>query len=214
MGNPHTKVEISFKTQIIEPVPIYFAYTQLMMWDILIASPYFYDLNYDPLFFYRFSINKDKTQYLDFIPIEHESNGRGSDTERSWDRVALMYHFSQKVAATDGPMFNASIKAWLPFGKGINNKNILEYRGVWQLEMGLSNFMGKHFDFNDLSLRLYPGGKSYTNPTRGGQELTYRLQAKSFKFLPLFILQLFHGYGESLQDYSRSIWAVRAGLGF
>src|SRR5271156_48142 len=86
MGNPYTKIELSFKTQIVSNVPIYFGYTQLMLWDLFIPSPYFYDLNYNPLVWYRFNINESSQQLVDFIPFEHESNGKGGTLERSWNR--------------------------------------------------------------------------------------------------------------------------------
>jgi len=79
----------------------------------------------------------------------------------------------------------------------------------------LSNFLGDFYDVDDLIFRLYPGGPSNVDPTRGGQELTWRVRARFRKeVLPVMVFQVFHGYAESLLDYRHSYWAWRAGIGF
>ena len=218
VGTPHTKIQLSFKTQIASKWPIYFAYTQLMLWNLFINSPFFYDINYNPSFFYRMNINSDKKQWLDLIPWEHESNGRGGETERSWNLTAIVYHFRFKLwnnsLGTAPSALSANIKAWVPYVLNGNNKNLARHRGVWQIDLGLSNILGHNFDFADLVLRAYPGGKSLINPLQGAQELTFRAKLKDSSFLPLFVFQIFHGYAESLLDYSKINWGVRLGLGF
>ena len=48
MGTPYTKIEFSFKADVIRSVPLYFGYTQLMFWELFVQSPYFYDIDYNP----------------------------------------------------------------------------------------------------------------------------------------------------------------------
>jgi outer membrane phospholipase A len=212
MGNPYTKVQFSFKTQIVSSIPMYFGYTQLMFWDLFIPSPYFQDISYNPLVFYRYSINQSKEQWVDLIPFEHESNGRGGADERSWDRVGAAYHVMDQMG--ERAKVYAGFKAWVPIYYNPNNTDLAQYRGVWELEFALSDFLGNFFEFDDITLRLYPGGDSYTNPFHGGQELTFRTKTVYRKFLPLFVAQIFHGYGESLIDYQDERWGFRAGVGF
>ncbi|MDR3607166.1 MAG: phospholipase A [Oligoflexia bacterium] len=212
MGHPYTKIEISFKTQIVRDVPVYFAYTQLMMWDTFNPSPYFYDINYNPLAFYRFHFNTGNEQWLDVIPFEHESNGRGGALERSWNRTGLDYHIRQSLNTKTALYWD--FKIWAPYYYNPNNPDLAQYRGLWELNLSLSQFMGDFFEFDDLIFRLYPGGESLTNPLHGGQELTLRLKAKFRRFLPLVIMQVFHGYAEDLLDYQDDRWGIRAGLGF
>ncbi|MGK5084369.1 phospholipase A [Bdellovibrionota bacterium FG-1] len=95
------------------------------------------------------------------------------------------------------------------------NPDLAEYRGLWEINLTLTDFLGGFFsDRAELSLRLYPGGQSNLNPLHGGQELTFRAKTAPKVFLPLFVVQLFHGYGEGLLDYQMSRWGLRAGIGF
>ena len=211
-GTSYTKIELSFKTQLVKTIPVYFGYTQLMMWDLFIKSPYFYDVNYNPLVWYRINFEGDSVRWVDLIPYEHESNGKGGSLERSWNRVGAAYH--EKFSLGGHTKLYADFKAWIPFAGNSNNTDIVQYRGVWELQLTLSKFLGPFFEFNDLGFRLYPGGASYTNPLHGGQELNLRLRGGGRGFLPLSVVQIFHGYGEYLQDYQHSQWGIRAGIGF
>jgi phospholipase A1/A2 len=185
---------------------------ELMLWDLFIPSPYFYDINCNPLVWYRFNLNDSTQQLIDFTPIEHESNGKGGSLERSWNRVGLAYH--QRETIGDRMKLYWDFKAWVPVYENPNNPNLAQFRGVWELNLTLSDFLGPFFDFDDLIFRLYPGGASLTNPLHGGQELTLRLRSVHRTFLPLVVGQIFHGYGEYLQDYQFEHWGFRAGLGF
>jgi phospholipase A1 len=211
-GTSYTKIELSFKTQIVKSVPVYFGYTQLMMWDLFIHSPYFYDINYNPLVWYRLNLEGDANHWVDLIPYEHESNGKGGDLERTWNRVGAAYH--DRFSLGDHTKLYLDFKAWIPFAGGSHNTDIAEYRGVWELDLTLSKFLSPYFDFDDVTFRLYPGGETYTNPLHGGQELTFRLRGGHREFLPLSVVQIFHGYGEYMQDYQVSQWGIRAGIGF
>jgi outer membrane phospholipase A len=211
-GDPYSKIQFSFQTQILADLPVYFAYTQLMLWDFFIPSAYMYDVNYDPLAWYRLNFNTRNKQWLDLIPFEHESNGKGGDGERSWDRTAVSYHLTSTVA--DDVKFYTEFKVWVPLRYNKNNNDLAQYRGVWELNLAISQLATPHFPANDLTLRIYPGGKSLTDPTHGGQELTLRVRSSSGKFLPYGVFQVFHGYGEFLQDYNLDRWGLRAGIGF
>jgi phospholipase A1 len=212
MGSPYTKIQLSFDAQIVRDVPIYFGYTQLMMWDLFINSPLFYDINYNPLVFYRVSLNTERKEWIDLIPWEHESNGKGGDEERAWDRVGAAFNMKTRAGSRSSLYWN--FKAWVPIQFNPNNPTLDQYRGVWELNLMLSDFLGEFFELNDLTLRLYPGGSSLTNPIRGGQELTLRLKVSHGPILPLVVFQVFHGYGEDLLDYTNDRWGIRAGLGF
>ena len=76
MGRPHTKIQISFKIGLIQRVPIYLGYTQLLIGDLFVADPGFRDVNYNPEIFYRLSLPL-ADHWIDFSPYEHESNGKG-----------------------------------------------------------------------------------------------------------------------------------------
>jgi phospholipase A1 len=179
---------------------------------LFIASPYFYDINYNPEVFYRWAIPHQEDDWLDLGFYEHESNGKGGELERSWDRVYLRFHSRTTLGERSKLVWD--IKAWAPIHYHVLSQDLAEYRGLWELNLTLADFLGPFFERGDLTLRVYPGGQSNLNPLHGGQELTLRTKSVPRAFLPMVVLQLFHGYGESLLDYQMSRWGVRAGLGF
>jgi phospholipase A1/A2 len=211
IGQPETKIQGSMKVSLIQDQNLYFGYTQLMMWEMIRSSPYFSDLNYNPEFFYRFHIGGGKTQWVDFGPFEHESNGAGGVNERSWNRTYVRYHDEWSLGRR--AKLRAEVKAWVPYSMNASNRNLPNYRGLWEGNAILSDFKGDYV-VEDLIFRFYAGGPSNVDPTRGGQELTLRIKSASRKLLPVMMLQVFHGYAESLADYRHSYWAYRAGVGF
>jgi len=213
MGQPDTKIELSLKIPLVQGQNLYFGYTQLMKWELFRNDPYFADLNYNPEVFYRFPLGDGATRWLDVGPFEHESNGKGGAEERSWNRTYARYHDEWPLG---GPtILRAELKAWVPYSYNPSNRNLADYRGLYETNVILSNFLGSWYDVDDLIFRLYPGGPSEVDPTHGGQELTLRVRA-SFrkKLLPVMVFQVFHGFAESMLDYRHSYWAWRAGIGF
>jgi outer membrane phospholipase A len=211
LGSVNTKIELSFKGQLVEQVPLFFGYTQLMFWDLFKDSSPFSDINYNPEVFYRGIFFQDTRRWIDFGLFEHESNGKGGDDSRSWDRAYLRYSDQWKL----GERFtlNASAKAWVPYAT-IDNSDIAKYRGLAEFTVSFSGFLGRFFERDDLIFRFYLGGATYINPLQGGQELTFRVKSAPRKFLPLTVIQLFHGYGENLLNYRDNRTALRAGIGF
>ncbi len=212
LGKPYTKVQFGFKAPMIQGVPLYFGYTQLMMWHIAVRSPYFYDINYNPEIFYRIAIGEGSTQWIDLGPFEHESNGTGGERERSWNRSSIRYHSQYRLG--ERARLSVEVKAWIPWILKEKNSEITRYRGSGEVTLILSDFLGRFFEVGDLIFRLYPGGASTVNPLQGGQELTFRCRTGFHAVLPLFVGQVFHGVGESLYDLTESRWGLRAGFGF
>jgi len=167
---PITKVQLSFKVQILRNVPLHFGFTQLMMWDLFKESAPFHDLNYNPELFYRFAISDEKKRSLD-VGLEHESNGKLEPDSRSWNRTYLRY--TQGNTGKDRNWW-WSLKVWYPFSVDDSTRKLLEHRGVWELQIAGSNLFKSVFEVNELILRVYAGGRSRVNLGLGGQELTYR----------------------------------------
>ena len=209
-GKPDTKIQISFKTQPINKLDLYFAYSQLMMWDVLEPSAPFRDLNYNPDLFYRIHIKKESNRWIDLGIYEHESNGRDGVNSRSWNRAYVLFHSTQKGEH----QILWSIKSWFPYGYKNSNRNLLRYRGLWEIQVAVSNIFSSFWGDNEINLRLYPGGKSHLNPGAGGQELLFISKTKMTAFAPNFIVGIFHGYAENLLDYDKDRWGIRAGLSF
>ncbi|MBS1961808.1 MAG: phospholipase A [Bdellovibrionales bacterium] len=206
LGKPITKVQISFQIQVVRDVPVYFGYTQLMMWDLFKDSAPFRDINYNPELFYRFPFGVR-------AGFEHESNGKAGPDSRAWNRVSFRYGESRQ---RDGQTWWWwSLKASIPYGMGDEpSRQIPRYRGIWEAQIGLTDLFSDFFDVNEIFLRVYGGGRSKVNPLQGGQELTYREKTTARKvLLPLYV-QIFHGYGENLLDADENRWGLRAGFGF
>ena len=208
----NAKIELSFKSQIIGDTPIYFGYTQAMIWQVFANIPYFSDINYNPELFYRFKLGNVQAHSLDVIIFNHESNGEGSVSEKSWNRSGLKYQWVTEFH--DYAKIYWSLSAWLPYLYAKYNPDIIKYRGLGELTITLTQFIGKGWDQNDLTLRLFLGGSSRINPLEGGQEITVRLKAHDRAFLPLFVAQVFHGYGETMNTMTEDVLGFRAGIGF
>jgi outer membrane phospholipase A len=213
LGEPNTKAQISFKVHAFRGLPLYFGYTQLIIWDLFKESAPIRDVNFDPEIFYRLNIARDESgaKDLDLIFYEHESNGRDGPASRSWNRAGVRY-----IDTLRGPDQRLwwSLKAWLTYGTETKDEDIRKRRGIWEAELGLSNLFERLFDVNELVLRIYGGGRSRVNPVQGGQELTYREKVSSRKLLLPLYFQIFHGYGENLLDAGERRWGFRAGVGF
>src|SRR5690606_36652848 len=85
-GNPSTKIQLSFRTELSNSFPLNFAYTQLVFWELGKDSKPFLDATYNPEFFYRWKINGDRWNTIDFGLWEHNSNGKGGLASRSYDQ--------------------------------------------------------------------------------------------------------------------------------
>ncbi len=212
-GNPDTKIQLSFKAKILRSFELYFGYTQVMMWQLFKKSSPMRALNYNPEFFYRIPLSeKNSEQWIDLGIIEHESNGIGGPNSRSWNRSSVRYHSS--VTFTEEARLLWSIKAWVPYLSDSSSKDLMLYRGLFELNLEFSNIMGGFMKPGDIILRLYPGGKSFVNPLQGGQEITFRVKTRWQELLLPLMIQVFHGYAESLVGYKDEIFATRVGIGF
>ncbi len=211
LGAPQAKGQISVKAKVFHSADIYLAYTQKVFWDLFDKSSPFRDVNYNPSVQYRFRWNKVPDQFLDFIPYEHESNGRAGAASRSWDRSAVRFQIS--TASKEKLNLLGSLKIWVPYNLEMTNADLAEYRGVYEFSFTLLNFMGKYFNPAELVFRFYPGGKFYVNPFAGGRELTLSFKGDSTAFLAKAVFQVFQGYAENMLEYDRSLWGIRAGIG-
>lgn len=211
LGKPITKVQVSFSVALFRELPLHFGYSQLMMWDLFRPSAPFRDVNYNPDLFYRLSLSEEAGRTLDVGVVEHESNGRAGVESRSWNRTYLRY--TQGKTGKDRK-WSWTVKIWYPYVIEDPTANLLEHRGVWEIQIAGSTLFQSLFEVNELVLRIYGGGKSRLNPARGGQELTYREKSSSRALLLPLYFQIFHGYGENLLDAGENRWGFRAGIGF
>jgi phospholipase A1 len=200
------KFQISFKVLLWEKMfwgngDLFFAYTQLSFWQLYdkeMSSP-FRETNYEPEIFLKFDTDFNVlglTNRLITIGFDHESNGRGGDLSRSWNRIFAVF-------AADHGNFVIALKPWYRIPEDDDdddNPNIEKYMGYGEL---LGAYRLKKHVFS-LMLR-----NNLRRSNKGAVEVgwSYGLTTN----LRLYA-QYFNGYGESLVDYDHSVNRIGIGV--
>ncbi|SEM70390.1 phospholipase A [Halomonas caseinilytica] len=180
---------------------LYFGYTQRSWWQAYNtdASSPFRETNYEPEIFADFDNDwtiAGWTNIHNRLSLNHQSNGRSGEMSRSWNRVILTSTFVNDAWAVSLAPF------WrVPESEDDDdNPDIEHFVGYGDVTVARRLF-GDH----EASL-MWRG-----NPSSGnmGAQFDYSW--------PLFgkvrgHIQYYHGYGDSLIDYDRSVH--RLGLGF
>lgn len=171
------------------------AYTQLFFWQVYASSQYFRETNYEPELFLSKKISDN--QQLDF-GVDHQSNGRGGDLERSWNRAYINYTFS-------GANWMVAVRPWVPIfrrqSSDIHNPDIYRY-------MGYGWVIGA-YKFHNQTLSLMLRNNVESGFSRGAEELNWSVPIHGR--VNLFV-QVFSGYGQSLIEYNHYTNAI--GVGF
>ena len=178
---------------------LYLFYTQKVFWNVLENSMPMTDLNFNP----GIGLAKPlfvKNRFIGklFFLIEHESNGKDGDASRSWNKVSLGANIMVD------PNLVVHGKVWLPIVDGMNNKDILDYSGIYQV--GLQLFSNNRRFGGSCVLVKRRGWRLSYNTTL---ELFWRVWKRDNQFL---FLQYYNGYGEGLLDYNRYHSQLRIGL--
>ena len=202
--NTNIKFQISIAQRLTKTVLpwdtyLYLFYTQKCFWNVLENSMPMTDLNFNP------GIGLTKPLYvkdrfigkLTFM-IEHESNGRDSIQSRSWNKISL----ASNIWVDRSLMVHG--KVWIPIIDGMNNKDILNYCGIYQVGVQvlspnqrfsgsviLTKRLGKFFNYNTVI------------------ELSYRFLKRDNQY---FFLQYYNGYGEGLLDFKQFHNQIRVGI--
>lgn len=178
---------------------LYLFYTQKVFWNVLEESLPMTDLNFNP----GIGIAKPlfvKNRYIGKLTfqIEHESNGRDSIQSRSWNRIT----FGANIIVDA----NLSVhgKVWIPIIDGQNNKDILDYCGIYQVGTSyLSN--SKRWAASLVLVKRRGFNLNYNTIF----ELGWKLSNNSNQYL---FLQYYNGYGEGLLDYNKFHSQLRVGI--
>ena len=130
-NNSDAKFQISIRHRLIKGVLpfhtyLFLTYTQKSFWDIYKKSKPFAESNYNPTLGLGTPITRrDKLVGLGMLQFEHESNGRGGDSSRSWNRISLtgIFEFNRR--------FSGELKLWIPMGLS-DNPDYVRYGGYGQ----------------------------------------------------------------------------------
>jgi len=201
-----TKYQVSikydFSSNLLGLNEIYsFGHTQRSWWQVYAKSAFFRESNYQPEFFVKIpTYTFLKKSFIKGFKISaiHESNGRGGEYERSWNRLTLSTFTQYKNIISE-------FELWYRLPDNIDyNPNIKKYLGYGQLKLMVPYYK------NLFKLKL----RTNNNLEKGSIEFTYThpLPAKNESDLFLFI-KTFNGYGESLIDYNHNINKISIGVG-
>ena len=92
---------------------------------------------------------------------------------------------------------------WVPFVDGANNKDLLKYKGIFQLA---GNYRTNNRRFNcGLILTKRKTWLSFNTQL----EVSYKFNNKENQY---FFLQYYNGYGENLLDYNKFKSMLRIGF--
>lgn len=202
--NTNVKFQISVSQRLTRStLPLgtylYLFYSQKVFWDVLEKSLPMTDLNFNP----GIGLTKPlfvKNRYIGKVTLmlEHESNGRDGDASRSWNKISL------GANVMIDPMLMVHGKAWIPIIDGENNRDILDYCGLYQVGL---QFFSSNRRFNaGVTLVKRRGWRQSYNTTI---ELSYRLWKRDNQFL---FLQYYNGYGEGLLEYNKFHSQLRIGI--
>ena len=191
---------------------LYFAYTQTSFWNVLSKDPSFYDTSYKPSMFlyYPDLVQKDFFQFDLQLGGEHESNGRGGDLERSYNRIYL-----QPKTTFDLPynlQFSLQPRVWFYVRVGDNNLNIADYRGYADLLAALTWLDPDSGEKVQFATKFMIGDEG----SHAGLTFDLRFNLVGIPVLrafnPSIQVQYFTGYGQTLLQYNETSHALRAGL--
>ena len=192
--------EFSFERPIAYDVlglgeKISFAYTQNSWWQITQDSAPFRESNYRPELYVSAPV-----PFADELKIGamHESNGKGGEESRSWNRL-----YAQSTWSADG--FSITPRAWYAFWLDRTNEDIADYMGYGDLRASYT------FGKQRLSA-LWRNNLHFDGSNRGAIELNYSFPIFNSGFYGY--LRYLNGYGESLADYKRSVNKIGIGLSF
>lgn len=167
---------------------LYLFYSQKCFWNIFEDSMPMTDLNFNP----GIGLTKPlfvKGRFVGKVSLiaEHESNGRDGAASRSWNRISLA------GSIMIDPHILVHSKVWLPIIDGSENKDILNYCGIYQIGTSVTSTNGRMGLAVNLVKRK--GWKLNYNTT---VEFNYRIFPRDNQYL---FVQYYNGYGEGLLAY-------------
>ena len=201
-----SKLQISMKTKLAQDVfdtnaDVWLGYTQQSYWQVYNgkSSRPFRSSDYQPEIFLTQPIKGDLpgngSLRMLGAGLVHESNGQSDPLSRSWNRIYAM-------AGTEWGKLTVIPRLWLIANEESDNPDIGDYMGYGDVRW--------LYPLNDQST---VGGVMRYNPStnKGAIQLDYAYPLTGGMKA---ILQVFHGYGENIQDYNHKSTNIGIGIMF
>lgn len=202
--NSNVKFQISISQRLTRStLPwgtyLFLFYTQKVFWNVLERSMPMTDLNFNPGIglskpFFSMGRYVGKATLL----LEHESNGRDGLASRSWNKVSL------GASIIVDPQLTIHGKVWIPIIDGENNRDILDYCGIYQTGLSFTT-RNRRFGASAILVKRRGWKLNYNTII----ELNYRILPRDNQYL---FLQYYNGYGEGLLDYKQFHSELRVGI--
>lgn len=185
------------------PLSLYGAYTQLSFWQAYTSSAWFRETNYIPRVFLSYKVNRTligawRLTYINAGAV-HQSNGRGGDLERSWNR------FYVEMIVTHNN-FSFMLSPWLVQ----HDKNFRQHNPEVKRYLGNGKFVAVYrIHGNTFALQTHNTMHGYFKPISG--QLTWSFSLPYIQNIKGYI-QAFTGYGQSLIEADHRTNAIGIGL--
>lgn len=177
---------------------LFLQYTQKAFWNVFQESLPMRDLNFNPgIGLGHLIIRKNKYIGKAYVMIEHESNGKDSVDNRSWNKLTL------GAAVLLNKNWEVQFKGWIPVIDGKENDDILKYNGIFQVA---ANYRTDNKRLN-LGLILTKRLTWFSFNTQ--VELSYKFNNNENQY---FFVQYYNGYGENLLEYNQFRSILRVGF--
>ena len=204
-----SKLQISMKTKLAQDVfdtnaDVWLGYTQQSYWQVYNGknSRPFRSSDYQPEIFLtqpiKGNLPGNGSLRLLGAGLVHESNGQSDPLSRSWNRIYAM-------AGTEWGKLTVIPRLWLianENSKDSDNPDIGDYMGYgdvrWLYPLNDQSTVGGVMRYNP-STNKGAIQVDYAYPLTGGMKA---------------ILQVFHGYGENIQDYNHKSTNIGIGIMF
>lgn len=203
-NNTNVKFQISISQRLTKStLPwgtyLYLFYSQKCFWNVLEESLPMTDLNFNPgVGLAKPIFVKDRFIGKAMMLLEHESNGKNGQDSRSWNKIS----FGASIMVD--PNFIIHGKVWIPIIDGENNKDILDYCGIYQMGMSYTS-PNKRFGASVLLVKRRGWELNYNTTL----EFSYQLTKNANQYL---FVQYYNGYGEGLLEYNKFHSQLRAGI--
>ncbi|MDO4229792.1 MAG: phospholipase A [Capnocytophaga sp.] len=200
--------QVSLKSKVAQDVlgeaDVWVGFTQASYWQVYngnLSRP-FREMNYEPEVMFVMPLNfsaKDFRWRMVAVSINHQSNGKEQILSRSWNRIIV-------TTAGEWRDFMFTFKGWWRFKEKADeddNPQILDYMG--RAEFGMIYHKGKH------TFGLTHRNSLKIKDNRGFTEFNYIFPITSGLKA---ILQVSHGYGDSLIEYNHKQTSIGLGVVF
>lgn len=174
---------------------LHVAYTQQSYWQVYVESQFFRETVYTPEIFV---VNHAFKNWQFQVGAVHQSNGRGADFERSWNRLYADVRFS-------GNQWLVSIKPWVLIFKGVSSE---------LHNPDITKFLGNERILLAVKVRDLVLSASFRNTIESSFRRSTEEISISFPILQHVrgYVQIFRGYGQSLIEYNHFTKSIGVGI--